>query len=92
MTDGHDLEALAELSHAIDRLAQVLCEEDPDDRRVELALAERSGGQREAVAVALSYALRRREREGPTPGNERVCAALAGALRRLPRAGPDPGS
>ena len=77
------MRALAELSHAIDRLARFLCDEDPDDRRVEQALADRSGGQREAVAVALSYALRRREREGSTPINDRTVAALAGALRRL---------
>ena len=78
-----EMRQLAELSHAIDRLARFLCEEDPDDRRVERALAERSGGQREAVAVALSYALRRRELEGPTSATEREVAALAGALRRL---------
>lgn len=81
---------MAELSHTIDRVALELCREDLDDRRVERYLVEVSDGQREAVAVALSYALRRRELEGATPLNERAVAALAGAVRRLTR-GNDPG-
>jgi hypothetical protein len=76
---------LAELSHTLDRLARSLCLDDPDDRRVERYVAELATGQREALAVALSYALRRREREGATQLNERTVAALAGALRRLSR-------
>jgi hypothetical protein len=84
-----DLSRLAELSHTIDRVALALCQEDPDDRRVELYLVEVSEGQREAVAAALSYALRRRELEGSTPLNERAVAALAGVVRRLSR--DDPG-
>jgi hypothetical protein len=84
-----DLAALAELSHTIDRVARSLCHDDPDDRRVEQYLVELADGQREAVAVALSYALRRRELDGATELNERAVAALAGALRRLQRSDPD---
>ncbi|HUP86026.1 MAG TPA: hypothetical protein VM143_10200 [Acidimicrobiales bacterium] len=76
---------LAELSHLIDRVALSLCRDDPDDRRVELYLVQVSEGQSEATAVALSYALRRRELEGSTPLNDRAVAALAGAVRRLQR-------
>lgn len=78
-----DLEQLAELSHTIDRVAVSLCMEDPDDRRVELALVAMVDVEKEALAVALSYALRRRELEGSTPLNDRAVAALAGAMRRL---------
>ena len=85
-----DLEQLAELSHTIDRVALALCRDDPDDLRVEGYLAEMVDDQREALAVALSYALRRRELEGATPLNERAVAALAGAMRRLTRPNPDP--
>lgn len=78
-----DLEQLAELSHTIDRVALSLCRDDLDDRRVELALVAMVDQQKEALAVALSYALRRRELEGSTPLNDRAVAALAGAMRRL---------
>ena len=78
-----DLEQLAELSHTIDRVALALCKDDPDDRRVERALAAMAGEEKEALAVALSYALRRRELEGSTPLNDRAVAGLAGAIRRL---------
>jgi hypothetical protein len=89
MEDGRS-ERLAELSHLLDRVALSLCREDADDRRVELYLVQVSEGQREATAVALSYALRRRELEGSTPLNDRTVAALAGAVRRLTRGlGPD---
>lgn len=83
------MEQLAELSHAIDRVALSLCREDADDRRVEVYLVGMADGQREALAVALSYALRRRELEGSSPLNDRSVAALAGAMRRLLR-GDDP--
>jgi hypothetical protein len=76
------MEQLAALSHTIDRVALALCQDDLDDRRVELSLVAMTDGQREALAVALSYALRRREREGASDLNERAVAALAGALRR----------
>ena len=86
-----DLQRLAELSHTLDRVALALCRDDPDDRRIELYLEEVADGEREAVAIALSYALRRRELEGPDPVNERAAAALAATVRRM-KAGdpPDP--
>jgi hypothetical protein len=78
-----DLARLAELSHTLDRVALSLCRDDPDDRRIELYVEELAGGEREAVAIALSYALRRRELEGPDPTNERAAAALAAVIRRM---------
>jgi hypothetical protein len=78
-----DLSRLAELSHTLDRVALALCRDDPDDRRIEVYLEELAEGEREAVAIALSYALRRRELEGPEPVNERAAAALAGVVRRM---------
>ena len=74
---------LADLSHTLDRVALALCRDDADDRRVELYLEGLAEGEREAVAIALSYALRRRELEGPDPINERAAAALAGVVRRM---------
>ena len=82
-----DLEQLAELSHTIDRVALALCRDDPDDLRVEQYLVTMADGQREALAVALSYALRRRELQGSSPLNDRAVAALAGAVRRMLRGG-----
>jgi hypothetical protein len=78
-----DLAHLAELSHAIDRVALALSADDPDDRRIEWYLEALSTGEREAVAIALSYALRRRELEGPTPLLERAVAVLAETVRRM---------
>ena len=77
------MEQLAELSHTIDRVALSLCKDELDDRRIELALVAMADQEKEALAVALSYALRRRELEGSSPINDRAVAALAGAMRRL---------
>ena len=85
MNDDEAFEQLAELSHALDRGALEACRNDPIDLSVEQRILELAEGQREAVAVALSYALRRREREGSTDLNDRAVAALANALRRLRR-------
>ena len=82
-----DLKRLAELSHQLDRVALLLCAEDANDRRIELYLEELADGEKEAVAIALSYALRRRELEGPDPINERAAAALAATVRRMSRPG-----
>ena len=81
MTD--DLNELADLSHDLDRRAQNLCRTEDDDLQVERALAEAARGEKEALAVALSYALRRRELEGSTHVNDRAVAALAATLRRM---------
>ena len=88
-----DYERLADLSHTLDRMCVAMCKEDRDDRRIERYLVEMAEGQREAMAVALSYALRRRELEGETKLNDRVVAALAGAVRRMNSGPPigDPG-
>ncbi|HVF32346.1 MAG TPA: hypothetical protein VM933_04840 [Acidimicrobiales bacterium] len=80
-----DLAWLAALSHRIDRVALVLCAEDPDDRRIQLYLEDLAAGEREAVAIALSYALRRRALDGPDDVNDRAAAALAGTVRRMSR-------
>jgi hypothetical protein len=85
VSDDEGYERLAELSHAIDRAALAACRTDPVDLSVEQSILDLAAGQREALAVALSYALRRREREGPTQLNDRAVAALANALRRLRR-------
>jgi len=80
-----DLVRLADLSHALDRLALALCRDDQNDRRVETYLEELAEGEVEAAAIALSYALRRRELEGPSPLNERTVATLAATVRRMQR-------
>lgn len=83
-----DMAALAELSHALERAALTLCHDDEDDSRIECCLVGMADGEQEAVAVALSYALRRRElgrREsgGPDHAVDRAVSALTGALRRM---------
>ncbi len=78
-----DLVRLADLSHTLDRAALALSRNGIDDQSVELALEEIADGEREAVAVALSYALRRRELDGPEAVNERAVAALAATVRRM---------
>ena len=82
-----DFVRLADLSHALDRLTLALCRDDEHDRRVEAYLEELAEGQVEAAAIALSYALRRRELEGPSPLNERTVATLAAVVRRMQRHG-----
>jgi hypothetical protein len=80
-----DLPRLAELSHTVDRVALALCRDDPDDRRIEGYLEDLAEGEREAVAIALSYALRRRELDGADPINDRTIATLAAVVRRMAR-------
>lgn len=78
-----DMAALADLSHSLDRVALALCGDDDDDDRIEAYLVELADGEQEALAVALSYALRRRELAGPSPGVDRAVSTLAAALRRM---------
>lgn len=88
-----DLARLAELSHTIDQVAMAMCRDShdrsSDGRAVELAVVELAAGEREVVAIALSYALRRREldeasgRPTSDPVNDRAVAALAAAVRRM---------
>ena len=79
-----DMAALAQLSHALDRVALVLAENDPDDGRIQRYLVELAAGQREAVAIALSYALRRHALEGPSAAVDRAANRLRAALRAMP--------
>ncbi|MEA3077984.1 MAG: hypothetical protein QOF60_2892 [Actinomycetota bacterium] len=83
MGPAADLADLANLSHAVERLALALCVEDDDDRRIEHYIQDFARGEREAVAVALSYALRRRELDGSTPLLDRAVALLASTVRRM---------
>ena len=78
-----DLVTLADLSHSVERLAIALCAEDHDDLRIARYLLAFARGEREAVAVALSYALRRRELEGSTPTIDRAVTVLASTVRRM---------
>lgn len=78
-----DLVRLADLSHSIDRVTLALCEDDPNDGRIEWYIEELCEREREAVAVALSYALRRRELEGSSPPVDRSVALLAAVVRRM---------
>jgi hypothetical protein len=78
-----DLPLLAELSHAIDRLAMALCLDGSDDRTIETKLIELAEGERETVAMALAYALRRRELAGSDPVNDRAIAVVAEVVRRM---------
>jgi hypothetical protein len=83
MGPAADLADLAHLSHTVERVALALCAEDPDDGRIERYLHSLARGEREAVAVALSYALRRRELDGSTPLLDRAVALLAATVRRM---------
>jgi hypothetical protein len=80
-----DAVRLADLSHRIDRVTLALIDEDPDDGRIERYVQAMADGHREAVACALSYALRRRELEGSSPPVDRAVALLAAVVRRMTR-------
>ena len=51
--------ALAELSHGIERVALTLAEEALDTRLIAHELVSVAAGQREALALALSYVFRK---------------------------------
>jgi len=70
-----DLQTLAELSHGLERIALSLAADGIDRRVVAVEIEERCGGQREALAIALSYLLRRR-----TLGTETEPAVLDAAV------------
>ena len=78
-----DLQRLAELSHTIDNLTVALCRREKDERLIEVQIMQLADGEREAAAMALAYALRRRELGDLTSVNDRVIAALAGVVRRM---------
>ena len=73
----------ADLSHTVEQVGLALCATDPDDVRIEDYLAEVAGGSREVAALAMSYALRRIERDGPDDAVERLVRLLEGAMRRM---------
>lgn len=56
----HELEALAELSHALERIALGLADDGCDTRVIAQEIETAAPGQREAMAIALSYLLRHR--------------------------------
>ncbi len=78
-----DLQRLAELSHTIDKLTVALCRREKDDRLIEVQIVQLADGEREAAAMALAYALRRRELGDVSEVNDRSIAALAGVVRRM---------
>ncbi len=78
-----DMQRLAELSHTIDKLTVALCRREKDERLIEVQIVQLADGEREAAAVALSYALRRRELGDLSSVNDRVIASLAGVVRRM---------
>ncbi len=78
-----DLVHLAELSHTIDKLTVALCRREADDRLIEVQIVTLADGEREAAAMALAYALRRRELGDTSELNDRAIAALAGVVRRM---------
>lgn len=78
-----DLERLAELSHTIDKLTVALCRREKDDRLIEVQIVQLADGEREAAAMALAYALRRRELGDVGEVNDRAIAALAGVVGRM---------
>jgi len=78
-----DLQRLAELSHTIDERTVALCRREKDERLIEVQIVQLADGEREAAAMALAYALRRRELGDLTSVNDRVIAALAGVVRRM---------
>lgn len=78
-----DLQRLAELSHTIDKLTVALCRREKDDRLIEVQIVQLADGEREAAAMALAYALRRRELGDVSEVNDRAIAALAGVVRRM---------
>lgn len=65
MTDaGHDeLREMAERSHLIERLASALAIQGGATARAADELVDLAAGSREALAIALSYALRTADRE-----------------------------
>ncbi|HEX4978866.1 MAG TPA: hypothetical protein VFV35_02265 [Acidimicrobiales bacterium] len=78
-----DLDDLAALSHVLERLALALAEERMAVAPAAQELLTAAAGQREALAVALSYLLRRRSlATGDGATTESAIDAVVRALRR----------
>lgn len=60
MDSSLDFDALAELSHALERTALALADGHMEVRLIAHELEAEAAGQREALAIALSYLLRHR--------------------------------
>lgn len=71
--DRDELTVLSDLSHAIDRLAMAFAAQRADHELAARELVGLAAGQRAALAIALSYALRTSERD---PGFEPEQAVL----------------
>lgn len=83
-----DLQTLAELSHGLEKAALSLAKDGIDRRVVSVEVEERAGGQREALAIALSYLLRRRTL-GSEPNAAVLDAAVDAVVAALRRTGAD---
>lgn len=74
-----DLDALVQLSHALHRLASAYADDGREPSTASAELAAVAVGHREALAMALSYALRTQALQ-PGAGRDRAVSLLAGAL------------
>ena len=61
--DHNELQLMAELSHLIERLASALAIQGAPEGTAADELVDLAGGHREALAIALSYALRTADRD-----------------------------
>jgi hypothetical protein len=80
-----DLAALAELSHALERVALGLATDGLDTHMIAVELEVQTGGEREALAITLSYLLRH-QTLSDTPDQralDTATDAVVLALRRL---------
>ena len=84
MSDVADLTALAELSHVLEQTALTLADDHTQPRLIAHEVMSAACGSREAVAMALSYLLRRRTLGSYANGEALADAidATALALRR----------
>ena len=75
---------LAELSHTLERIALALANDKIDVRVIANEIEANANGQREAVAIALSYLLRHRSL-GTHDDNGTLAAAIDGTVLALRR-------
>ena len=80
MSAASEAHALADLSHALERLARALARDDPDGNRASDELRAVAAGRRETLALALSYLFRHQELDGPDDISTRAIQLLTGAL------------
>ena len=75
---------LAALSHSLERLALALANDDPDEKRAAAELHAVAAGEREALALALSYLFRRQELGDDSEAVTRAIVLLTTALWDMP--------